>query len=98
MDVSAQFNSFVGKEVAVTEQPYKIKFKSGDIEGVSAILDENDPVVKELNEAVTKAGFGLRLWLPDTAGTCDWDETRVNAYVVKETDGKYRIQSNFSLG
>jgi hypothetical protein len=99
MDVSEQFNKFAGLEVAVTEKPYKHTFRSGrTVEGVSVVLDENDPVVKELNDAVAAAGLHLRLWLPDTMGTCDMNMSRVNAYVEKEADGKYRLQPKFSIG
>ena len=99
MDVSNQFNSFAGKEVTVTEKPWTRTSKYlGEISGVSVILDNNDPVVKELNDAVTAAGLHLRLWLPGTMGTMDYRLNRVNAHVEKESDGKYRIQPNFNLG
>ena len=99
MDVSKIFNQFAGKEVAVTEVPYKFTFKSGtSVEGVTVRADDNEPTIAALSEAAAKAGYSLRLWLPGTAGTCDWDDTRLNAHVEKEADGKYRIQPNFNLG
>jgi hypothetical protein len=48
-------------------------------------------------EAV-KHGLYVRLWLPGTVGTMDWQTKRVNVGVVKAADGKWRVNSDFSIG
>ena len=100
MDVSQQFNQFAGREVAVTEKDMTAFYKKlgFDYAGVEAHLDENDPVVAELEAAVQKAGLQLRLWLPGMMGTMDYRLDRVNVHVAKEDDGKYRIQPGMNIG
>ena len=100
MDVSRQFNQFAGREVAVTEKDMTEFYKKlgFDFSGVEAHLDENDPVIKELSEAVAKTGLQLRIWLPGTMGTMDYRLDRLNVHVAKEADGKYRIQPGMDLG
>lgn len=100
MDLTKQFNTFVGREVAVTEKSMKEFYKKlgFDYDGIEAHLDENDPVIKELSDAVAKAGLSLRIWLPDTMGTMDMRPNRLNVHIRKEDDGKYRIQPGMGLG
>ena len=100
MDVSKQFNRFAGKEVAVTETPFKVELKNLGIEyeGVNADYDENDPVIKDLFAESSKAGYELRVWLPGVLGTMDSRPWRLNVFITKDDDGKYRIQPEFSLG
>jgi hypothetical protein len=100
MDVSAQFNKFAGKEVAVTETPYKLELKNLGMtyEGVNADYDDKDPVISSLKEEASKAGFSLRIWMPESVGTMDWRTDRLNVYIAKEPDSKYRIQPNIHIG
>jgi hypothetical protein len=100
-DVSKQFAKFAGKEVAVTETPWKreYKFNPGVVyEGVTARYDEQDPVILSLKEETAKAGFYPRIWMPGTFGTMDYQTSRLNVHIEKEADGKYRIQPRFTLG
>jgi hypothetical protein len=97
-DVSAQFNKFAGKEVAVTEVPWEREFRGEKYSGVSVRINENDDTYKSLVAEVNKSGLRLRLWVPGTAGTMDVQMNRLNVYVEKEADGKYRIQPNIRLG
>lgn len=98
MSLTKQFNKFAGKEVMVTETPWKRRIFGEDFEGVNPKIDENDPVIADLTTAAKKAGLSVRIWLPGTMGTMDYDTTRLNVHVAKEDDGKYRIQRDFKLG
>ena len=100
MSAAIQFNQFAGREVAVTEKDMTEFYKKlgFDFAGVEAHLDENDPVVKELSDAVAKTGLELRIWLPGTMGTMDMRPNRLNVHIAKEADGKYRIQPGMDLG
>lgn len=97
-DVSAQFNKFAGKEVAVTEKPWELDIGGTKYTGVNVHIDENDATYKDLVAEVNKTGLKLRLWVPGVMGTCDMRMDRLNVYVEKETDGKYRIQPGMKLG
>ena len=100
MDVSVQFAKFAGREVNVTERQTKPRLigKTYYSETIP-VLDSNDPAVAELTAAAQKAGFELRLNFPPHGfGTRDYRLDRLNADVVKASDGKYRIGSSFSLG
>lgn len=100
MTASKEFNKFAGREVGVTETPFKTEFKNLGItyEGVHVEIQKDDPAITELTTAVQAAGLRLRLWLPNTMGTMDFRRDRLNVHVAKEADGKYRIQPNFNLG
>jgi hypothetical protein len=93
-DLSGHFNRFAGKEVAVEETTHKTKYGTY----VSAHLAKANPVVAELKQAIEDMGLHMRLWLPGSAGTCDFRMDRVNVHVEKEADGKYRIAPRFDLG
>lgn len=97
-DVSAQFNKFAGKEVAVTEKPWELDIGGTKYTGVNAHIDENDATYKDLVAEVKKTGLKLRLWMPGSAGTMDFQMNHLNVRVNKEADGKYRIQPRIDLG
>lgn len=100
MNASKEFNKFAGREVGVTETPFKTEFKNLGItyEGVRVEINKDDPAITELTAAVKAVGLHLRLWLPDTMGTMDYRLDRLNVHVRKEDDGKYRIQKDMGLG
>ncbi len=99
-DLSEQFKKFAGREVIATEQTSTRHYKHLGITHTSThvTLDDNDPAIKELTEAVKAAGLTLRLWLPETFGTMDFREDRLNVNVDKAADGKYRIGNRFTIG
>lgn len=85
--LTARFNKFIGREVGVTTP-----------EGRRSTIDAADPVLSDLRKAAEKAGFSVRVWLPDSFGTCDFRENRLNVSVEKGADGKYRIADDFRIG
>jgi len=88
------FNKFAGKEVQATETVHQTKF--GPITEVD--ISPADKVLTELRKAIHDMGLTLRVWLPGTFGTMDYQPNRVNVNVDKGADGKYRIGSNFNMG
>jgi len=92
-NLDTDFNRFAGKEVDVIETVKNTKH--GRVSNSSVV--EPSPVVDELRAALHEAGFSLRLWLPGLAGTSDHRSDRVNVYVNKDADGKYRI-GRFEIG
>ncbi len=94
-DVSAIFNKFAGREVAMKEEEFDFK---GHKYTQVKLADENDATVKEMRDAAKDAGLRLRLWLPGTVGTMDFRTDRVNARIEKEAGGKYRVSKRFNIG
>jgi hypothetical protein len=92
-NLDRDFNRFAGKEVDVVETVNNTKY--GRVSSSSVV--EPSPVVDELRAALDEAGFSLRLWLPGFAGTSDHRSNRVNVYVNKDADGRYRI-GRFEIG
>lgn len=93
-DLKKTFAKYAGREVDATETVHQTKW--GDFTSVH--LNQADPVLTSLFQEAAQAGLEVRLWTPGTAGTCDHVVTRLNVYVEKEPDGKYRITDNFHLG
>lgn len=60
--------------------------------------DVNDPVLKAMRQEAEVHGLKLRLQYPGGFDTCDYDEKRVNARIVKGGDGKQRIGKSFDIG
>lgn len=86
--LTAQFNKFIGREVQCTPATSERR----------STYDAADPVLSELREAAKKAGFSVRVWLPDSFGTMDYRTNRLNVSIHQEADGKYRIQDDFRIG
>ena len=86
------FNKFSGKEIDVVEVKGNNKY------GFTYKDFSADKTINELRSAVEEMGLRLRVWLPDSVGTMDYRENRVNVHVSKDADGKYRIGSRFKIG
>ncbi len=90
---------FLDNIVEVTERKYSREFKhlGKTFDFVECNVADNDSTIANLTAVVKAKGYELRLWLPDTFGTMDFCDDRVNAYVEKANDGKYRI-TNLTIG
>jgi hypothetical protein len=99
-DVTNIFNKFAGQEIAVTETEKTHKMRNGQDYKYThiAFADENDPLLTGMRETADKHGLSLRIWLPNSMGTCDMRMDRVNVHVNKDEDGKWRIGKQFNLG
>jgi len=92
------FNKFAGREIPVVERTRKI---GNGVKGVYlevSPVDPHHPTLEEMTKLAKANGLTLRLWYPGMMGTMDFNDTRINAYVKKEADGKYRVGNNFKIG
>ena len=78
------FDKFVGKKVEVFIKEYEYKVKKYSQHEIK----ENDAVITEATEELKKQGMHLRCWLPDTIGTMDLRNDRVNFYIEEKEDIK----------
>lgn len=92
--VLKDFNKFAGREVSVQEKSRTF----GGHTLVEAKIKKGDVVTGEIEQAAKQHALQLRIFLPGQFGTTDYKPNRLNVYVKKEQDGKYRVQKNFSLG
>lgn len=98
LDMSKHFNKFAGREVSVTENPQELTIGGKTYKFLSPQIAAKDPATAELRAEAKKMGLSLREWLPESAGTCDFDTSRLNIDIEKHEDGKYRIGNRFMLG
>ena len=90
----APFDMFIGKPVNVVETVYKgYKNKEYKVQEV----DKQDKIIEGIRNQANKFGYELRIWLPDSCGTCDFIENRLNVHIEKEADSIYRVKK-FSMG
>ncbi len=84
---------FLNNVVEVTEKEPDKAFKELDqlFGYVECEIAPNDTTIAQLEAVVKAKGYALSVWLPNTVGTMDYREDRVNAHVKKANDGKYRI-------
>lgn len=102
--ISETFGKFVGREVQVDTKildPGKNRGKRREEMtpfNTKAVLNENDPVVREMQQAAEQAGFAhVTVWTNDS--WCNTaDTTRVNAFAQRGQDGKWRITPKFTMG
>jgi len=88
------FNKFVGKEV-----PVKKTLKTIGGRGHEAYeMDQKHPVLEDMRQVAADMGLKMRIWGPDMVGTMDYREDRVNAYVTKDTQGKWKVSNRFEIG
>jgi len=93
------FNQFAGREVPMVETQRTVQMN-----GKSYTLDEvrfanqDDPTIKAMQQVAKSHGLAVRIKIPGMAYTMDYRTDRVNAYVEKGTDGKWRIGNQFRIG
>ncbi len=97
-NVSQKFAAFAGRTVTATEHNETLRLGENTYTLVNIIVDENCAAIAELTAAVKAARLQLRLNIPGTANTTDFQPNRVNAYLEKGDDGTYRLGAKFDLG
>ena len=98
--ITRLFNKFAGKEIAVKEDRYILQMDNNKPAPVNVVKLRNaqDPVLGAMKNIAEKHGLKLRIWWPGKIGTRDYKPNRVNAYLEKQADGKYRISNKFHIG
>lgn len=92
------FAKFAGQEVPLLEKPYKIEIGQKTYEGTDYQLPENNPVIEDIEKTAAANGLTPRIWTPGVFGTTDWNPRRVNIYIERADDGKWRIKNDFIPG
>lgn len=90
------FGKFAGKEIPVEEKEHDYKGTKYTQPMISN--GDSNPTLKELNEVAKKHGMVVRVWLPNTVGTMDYRTDRLNVFINKAADGKWRITKGFGIG
>jgi hypothetical protein len=72
------------------------KFAGKEVQ--SPVSSKIDPTISEMKKLAEDNGLKLRLWYPGMMGTMDFKGNRINAYVEKGADGKYRVSNEFKIG
>ena len=98
MNLSAIFGKFAGREVNMVETVREIKIGGHTHKLDQAAPASDDKTIEEMRMKAENAGLILRLWWPGMMGTMDVRADRVNAYVEKAADGKWRIGNDFRIG
>ena len=96
-DLTPVFGRFAGREVLIFENKRRVDIGDRDITITEPTLSPGDATVRELKEEVARQGLELRLWLENMVGTMEINPKRLNVYVRKGDDGKYRIGDDISL-
>jgi hypothetical protein len=97
-DISHIFGRFAGREVPMTETKNRVK-----VGRKSYVLTEcrptspDDPVLADLQQEADRFGLSLRIWLPGTVATMEINPNRLNVYIQKNPDGKWRIGDDISI-
>ena len=100
-DITKIFNQFAGREVSMEKTQQAVKFDNGTTVtfDVPELAILSDPTLQEMRRLANDNGLKLRFWFPpDSTGQDDFRDDRVNAYVEKAADGKYRVSKKFTVG
>ena len=96
MELKDIFGRFVGKEIKLNDEEKVIKFRGGEHPYHEYSLVEDDPVVKEMQEAAKEYGLSIRfLWTG--ADTDGYEPERVNVHLERTEQGNWRVTDQFDL-
>lgn len=87
MKANDDFDSFIGQPIIVQEGEYERK----GVKYPNPSIAQGDPTLAALRGACEAIGLSLRVWLPNTVGTMDFNLRRLNVHIEKGVDGVYRI-------
>lgn len=74
VEIIDTFNIFIGRQINVIENHENYLYSK---------LDENDPVIQELNKQARTNSLTTRFWFPMSLGTCDIRTDRVNIIISR---------------
>jgi hypothetical protein len=73
---------FLDKTVIVHEKAWSYTSLDGEEHsGISFEPDDNDPTLREVESLARAEGLRVRVWLPNTVGTCDYCTDRLNVHI-----------------
>lgn len=88
------FNKYAGREVYVHEKQ-KFFMNQGYTERT---LFMRDPAIKEMTREAKAEGLEVKFWMPDEKNTLKENRKRLNVYIARDEEKKWRIQSGMRLG
>ena len=93
-DLIEVFEKFVGREVNAAKETVRVA--GYNIERLC--LADGEMLISEMQKEANKNGLILRVQWPDVAVTMGRQVNRVNAYLEKGEDGKWRVSPRFKIG
>ena len=99
-NITQLFNKFAGREVPMKEELVTWTGKNlGTVTFTDVSLaDENDPTIREMEKLAKKNGVTLRIEWTGKMSLIDHKDDRVNVFIEKAPDGKWRISNRFEIG
>jgi hypothetical protein len=96
-DIKTLFNQFAGKEIAMKRARAHSAQKNPSVSGVTP--DLHDPVIQAIMKVSSENGVYVRINGGSSMNPDDCSNTnRVNLYLEKSTNGKYRISNRIEVG
>lgn len=80
---------YIGRQVTVSEETKELQILGVYRTFQNYTLVEEDPTIKEIRAAHPY----VRVWLPNTMGTMDLRNDRLNVHVGKDESGTWVIQN-----
>jgi len=80
--VSEALLAFIDKPVIVHEKAWSYTSIDGEERsGISFETDEDDPTLRAVESAAKAEGLFVRVWLPNSVGTCEYRTDRLNVSI-----------------
>jgi hypothetical protein len=101
IDLKAIFGTFAGREIPMVEEPYELELPNLGITHKGVLvrpLDPNDSTLADMKKAAEDNGLTLRLWWPGAGGDMSKKIRHVNAYIEKDSLGKWCVSNRFDTG
>ncbi|MEZ0224776.1 MAG: hypothetical protein ACAH83_09505 [Alphaproteobacteria bacterium] len=97
-DISHIFGRFAGREVPMTETKSRVRVGGKTHELTECRPTSQDAsVLQELRQEANRFGLSLRIWWPGMAATMEINPNRLNVYIRKDAEGKWRIGDDISI-
>ncbi|MBI3441009.1 MAG: hypothetical protein HY052_04280 [Proteobacteria bacterium] len=94
-NISQLFNQFAGREVPMTEQC--VETRNGGYTLVKP-ANEKDPTIEDMKRVAEDNGLILRVSFPGMMSAKDYRLDRVNVFIERDGEGKYRVGNNRHSG
>jgi len=89
---ASDYQHFVGKKVNVEVKTLEFKSNRGKITKYDRYdLTEGDETMRDIRVLVESQDGILRVWFPNSIGTMEMRDERVNVQVDKGEDGSYSV-------
>ncbi len=91
-----EFDQYIGQTVTVTKTTSERQIGEVTFDSSTYDIPSTDSVMNSIESAAKLKGMDLRVWLPNTVGSCEYRFDRLNVS-IKESNGKYVVDS-FRIG